>query len=115
MRYQHSFWYRTSRQAFEETLKADPDCAIAYWGIGLSLLNNPFTFPPAKNLPDGLAALEKGKAVGAKSERERDLINALAVFYTDHDKVDPRHFCQQFGQSGLGGSAQFMHQGPSVG
>ncbi len=49
MTYQHSFWYRTSRQAFEDTLKADPDCAIAYWGIGLSLVNNPLTFPPAKS------------------------------------------------------------------
>ena len=90
MTYQHSFWYRTSKQAFDETLKADPTCAIAYWGIGLSLLNNPFTFPPAKNLPEGLAALEKGKAVGAKSARENDLINALATFYIDHDKLDHR-------------------------
>jgi Tfp pilus assembly protein PilF len=30
MRYQHSFWYRQSKEIFEETLKADPDCAIAY-------------------------------------------------------------------------------------
>src|SRR5437016_2899421 len=96
MTYQHSFWYRTSKQAFEDTLKADPTCAIAYWGIGLSLLNNPFTFPPAKNLPDGLAALEKGKAAGAKTPRENDLINALAVFYTDHDKLDHRTRVQAY-------------------
>jgi tetratricopeptide (TPR) repeat protein len=96
MTYQHSFWYRTSRQAFEEALKADPDCAIAYWGIGLSLLNNPFTFPPAKNLPDGLAALEKAKAIGAKTPRENDLINALAIFYADHDKVDHRTRVQAY-------------------
>jgi hypothetical protein len=31
MLYQHSFWYRASQKAFEEVLKADPDCAIAYW------------------------------------------------------------------------------------
>src|SRR5271168_5565989 len=71
MRYQHSFWYRASKEIYEEALKADPECAIAYWGIALSLLNNPHSAVPASNLPVGLAAIEKAKEVGAKSERER--------------------------------------------
>ena len=33
MLYQHSFWYRASQRGFEEVLKADPECAMAYWGI----------------------------------------------------------------------------------
>jgi tetratricopeptide (TPR) repeat protein len=90
MRYQHSFWYRESKELFEEVLKADADCGIAYWGIALSLLNNPHAPPPVGNLPLGLAAIEKGKAIGAKTQRERDFINALAAFYTDFDKVDHR-------------------------
>jgi Tfp pilus assembly protein PilF len=87
MRYQHSFWYRQSKELFEKVLESDPDCGIAYWGIALSLWNNPHNQPPAPNLAPALAAIEKGKAVGAKSERERDFINALAVLYTDYDKV----------------------------
>src|SRR5688572_30780357 len=59
MLYQHSFWYSAARQAFEEALKADSGCAIAYWGIGQSLLLNPFGPTPAKNLAEGLALLEK--------------------------------------------------------
>src|SRR5215813_7464261 len=90
MRYQHSFWYRESRELFEEVLKADPDCGIAYWGIALSLLNNPHAPPPVGNLPLGLTAIEKAKAIGAKTQRERDFINAMAAFYTDFDKVDHR-------------------------
>jgi tetratricopeptide (TPR) repeat protein len=90
MRYQHSFWYRESRELFEEVLKADPDCGIAYWGIALSLQNNPHAPPPAGNLPLGLAAVEKGRAVGARTQRERDFINAMAAFYNDYDKVDHR-------------------------
>ena len=39
------------------------------------------------NLPLGLAAIQKGKAVGAKTQRERDFIDALLVFYTDYDKI----------------------------
>lgn len=38
MLYQHSFWYRASQREFQDALKADPECAIAYWGIALSLL-----------------------------------------------------------------------------
>jgi tetratricopeptide (TPR) repeat protein len=87
MRYQHSFWYRESKEIFEETLKADPDCAIAYWGIALSLLFNPHVPPPKDNLVLGLATLEKAKSVGAKTQRERDYIDALMAFYADHDKV----------------------------
>src|SRR6187399_1163394 len=87
MRYQHSFWYQSSKEIFEETLKADPQCAIAYWGIALSLLWNPHVPTPAKNLAEGAAAIAKGKSIGAKSQRERDFIDALAVMYADHDKM----------------------------
>src|SRR5256714_4005156 len=87
MLYQHSFWYRASQMAFEDVLKADPECGIAYWGIALSLLWNPHVPAPAKNLVEGAAAIAKGKSVGAKTQRERDYIDALAVIYTDHDKM----------------------------
>ncbi len=87
MRYQHSFWYRQSKEIFEETLKADPECAIAYWGIALSLLWNPHAAPPAGNLPLGLAAIEKPKSIGAKTPRERDYIDALSVMYADYARV----------------------------
>src|SRR5262245_44862855 len=72
MRYQHSFWYRESRGIFEDAAKADAECGIAHWGIALSYLDNPHIPPPAANLPLGLAALQKAKAVGAKTQRERD-------------------------------------------
>jgi tetratricopeptide (TPR) repeat protein len=87
MRYQHSFWYAESKEIYEEAIKADPGCAIAYWGIALSLLGNPHGAIPAPNLPLGLAAIEKAKAVGAKTERERDYVDALSVMYVDSDKV----------------------------
>ena len=83
MRYQHSFWYRESKELFEGVTQADPECGIAYWGIALSLWNNPHGQPPAQNLAPALAAIEKAKSVGAKSERERDFINALTLLYTD--------------------------------
>src|SRR3982075_4494929 len=79
MLYQHSFWYRASKKVFEDALKADPECGIAYWGIALSLLWNPHATPPAKNLAEGASVIAKGKTVGAKTERERDYIDALGT------------------------------------
>jgi tetratricopeptide (TPR) repeat protein len=96
MRYQHSFWYRASKDIFEDVLKADPDCAIAYWGIATSLLLNPFGVPPAANLAEGLAAIQKGRAIGAKTPREREFIDALGAFYTDYDKIDHRTRVQAY-------------------
>ena len=96
MRYQHSFWYRASKEIFEEALKADPECAIAYWGIALSLLYNPHAPAPAENLPLGLAALNKSKEIGAKSQREKDYIDALLAFYADHEKTDHRTRVQAY-------------------
>ena len=43
---------------------------------------------PAALLKQGLEAVEKGKAVGAKTERERDWLAAIEEFYKDFDKVD---------------------------
>ncbi|HYD06473.1 MAG TPA: hypothetical protein VEC60_12150 [Reyranella sp.] len=87
MLYQHSFWYRASQKQFENALAKDPGCAIAWWGIALSLLNNPHAAPPPANWPAGLAAIEKGRAAGAKTQREKDYIEALSAMYVDHDKV----------------------------
>ena len=90
MLYQHSFWYRASQNVFEDVLKADPQCGIAYWGIALSMLWNPHVPTPAKNLADGAAMIAKGKGVGAETQRERDYLDALGVMYADFDKVDHR-------------------------
>ncbi|WP_036049477.1 tetratricopeptide repeat protein [Bradyrhizobium sp. Tv2a-2] len=90
MLYQHSFWYRASQKMFEDTLKADPACSIAYWGIALSLLWNPHTAPPVKNLAEGAAAIEKARAIGFKTEREQAYVDALAAMYTNYETLDHR-------------------------
>src|SRR5215469_11444942 len=87
MRYQHSYWYLPAKEIFEEVLKADPNCAIAQWGIALTLLDNPHNAIPQSNLAPGLAVIQKAKAMGAKTERERGYIDAMLLMYTDYDKL----------------------------
>jgi hypothetical protein len=96
MLFQHSFWYSASGRAFEEVLKADPGCAIAYWGYAQSLLANPFNPTPAKNLPLGVETVKRGQALGAKTQRENDYIASIGAYYADYDKLDQRKRAQNY-------------------
>src|SRR5258708_39255319 len=90
----HSFFYPDSVQAFTEATAADPQCAIAYWGIAISHRPNPMILPLTSTiLKNGLEAVEKGKAIGAKTERERDWLVAIELSYKDSHKTDQTHRC----------------------
>jgi len=84
----HSYWFGEARKTFEAVLKQDPSCAIAYWGIALDLLGNTLVAPPSRqNAQLAWEGLEKARAIGAKTQRERDWIEALSAYFMDHDKV----------------------------
>jgi len=69
----HSFWYSAGEQAFRDVLKDDPGCAIATWGIASILMSNPLAGQGAspKGAESAQAALDEGRRIGAKTERER--------------------------------------------
>jgi peroxiredoxin/tetratricopeptide (TPR) repeat protein len=37
----HSFYYFEAERSFRQAAKIDPDCAMAYWGMAMSNINNP--------------------------------------------------------------------------
>src|SRR5499425_402503 len=85
----HSFFFPEAVKAFSAIPQTDPSCAIAYWGIAISQRPNPLIPPfPAEALKRGLEAVEKGEAVGAKTQRERDWLAALKAFYKDYETID---------------------------
>jgi tetratricopeptide (TPR) repeat protein len=86
----HSFWYARAVKEFGDIAQSEPDCPIAYWGVALSLWNQLWAPPRQDALQKGSDAIQKAVALGAKSERERDYINAVAKFYADSDKLDHR-------------------------
>jgi hypothetical protein len=93
MAYYHSFAWSQMTGPIEAVLKADPSCGMAHWVRALGSMNNPFGWPgtvSTKVLNDGLATLDAARAAGLKSQRERDYVDALAVFFTDHDKLNHR-------------------------
>jgi tetratricopeptide (TPR) repeat protein len=85
----HSYWFLYARRTFEGVLQQDPNCAMAYWGVAMDLLGNTLAaLPPSRaNAEVAWAALEKARAIGVKTQRERDWIEALSAYYRDHDKV----------------------------
>jgi len=85
----HSFFFPETVKAFTAIPATDPSCAIAYWGIAISQRPNPLVGPfDAATLKRGLDAIEKGEAIGPKTQRERDWLAALKEYYQDYDKVD---------------------------
>lgn len=84
----HSFFYPETVKAFTRVLEIDPGCAMAYWGIARSQPPNPLVLPfPPGTFQRGLEAISKAKALGPKTQRERDWLAAAETYFADPDAV----------------------------
>jgi tetratricopeptide (TPR) repeat protein len=91
----HSFWFEQAQAAFEEVAAKDPACAMAQWGVAMTLLGNPMArvSPSPERLAQALAASERAAALGATAtERERAYIDAVLALYRDFASKD--HFAR---------------------
>ncbi|MGH8691856.1 MAG: hypothetical protein ACREUS_12610, partial [Burkholderiales bacterium] len=79
----HSFYYSAATKAFEEVGLEDERCAIAGWGFASILMSNPLagTGASAKDAPRAQAAIDKGRTMQARTQRERDYLEAVAAYY----------------------------------
>jgi tetratricopeptide (TPR) repeat protein len=86
----HSFEFGRAIDGFGATLKTDPACAMAEWGIALSRWGNPFApgIRPAPPLQQGLEAVNRARAIGLKTPRERGYVDAVAQLFTNVDTID---------------------------
>jgi hypothetical protein len=85
----HSFFFPETIKAFASVEEIDPTCAMAYWGIAISQRPNPLVPPfSAEALKNGYEAIEKGKSLGPKTQREADWLSAMELFFKDPDKLD---------------------------
>ena len=81
----HSFRYGEAEKTVREVLAQDPSCGIATWGIAAILMANPLAGAgPSKEMAErAQAAIDQGRKIGAKTQRERDYIEAVAAYYED--------------------------------
>jgi tetratricopeptide (TPR) repeat protein len=77
----HSFWYEEAEKEFVQIEKDDPQCAIARWGVAMSIWHQLWNRPDMAILDRGGSELKKARALHATTARERDYISALSVFY----------------------------------
>jgi tetratricopeptide (TPR) repeat protein len=79
----HNFWYARALTQFQEVLKEDPECGIAYWGAAMTY-NHPFwDAPTSQDEAAAWAYVQKGLAARAKNDREHMYLLAAAALYKD--------------------------------
>src|SRR5713226_9019357 len=85
----HSFWYEEAAKEFTHIAKDDPSCAMAHWGVAMSLWHQLWDHPNAATLKRGLAELKEAQSLHPGTDQERDYIAALRAFYGkkgDHEQ-----------------------------
>lgn len=83
----HSFWFDEARRRFEAIAEQAPDCAMAQWGIAMSLWQPLWRPPAGPALEQGLAAVQRARRrVPATAQRERAWIEAIGAFYDRKDR-----------------------------
>lgn len=85
----HSFWYEEAEKEFLDIAKADPKCAMAHWGVAMSLWHQLWNQPDAKVIARGAKEIKTGqklqKTAGA---REQAYLAAVKAFYSGSKKRD---------------------------
>ena len=83
----HDFWYQEARRQFERILEIDAGCAMAHWGIAMSVFHQIWDRPDEKTAALGNREMQAARAHPAKSAREREYVAALSGFYRP-EKID---------------------------
>ena len=85
----HSFWYEEAEKEFLQIAKDDPNCAIAHWGVAMSIWHQLWNDPNAKVIARGLDEIKAGEKLEKKATpRENGYIAAIGAFYSNSDKLD---------------------------
>ncbi len=84
----HSFWYEEAEKQFAAVSQQDPTCAMAHWGVAMSLYHQLWERPDQEHMKRGWAEVKKAQKLHAKTAREREYISATAAFYGNYAKKD---------------------------
>ncbi len=85
----HSFEYEEAEKAFVQVIDADPDCAMAYWGVAMSITHSLWFQANINYLEKGSKLLELARNLPA-GEREKDYLEAIAAYYKNYNTVDQK-------------------------
>jgi tetratricopeptide (TPR) repeat protein len=78
----HHMTYAQARTEFREIAERDPQCAMAHWGIAMTLFQPLWpTRPSAADLASGWQSARKARELAPKSAREQGFIEAIVAFF----------------------------------
>ena len=78
----HHMTYAGAEAEFSKAIKADPDCALAYWGVAMTWIHPLWNDPPSEErLASGLEYLNKAGDMVNKTDREAGYIDAAIAYY----------------------------------
>lgn len=87
----HSFEYARAEDIFHGVLDRDPSCAMAYWGMAMSLWHQLWAAPPSPAaLARGAQYVSDAQALAPKSTREASYIDAIGAFYSGLEEFNHR-------------------------
>ncbi len=85
----HHMTYPQARQAFQHVAAIDPDCAMAHWGIAMTLFQPLWpTRPSAKALQQGWDEVQKAKQLRPPTKREQLFVDAAEAFFLEPSSSD---------------------------
>jgi tetratricopeptide (TPR) repeat protein len=84
----HSFSNEQAATEFQTVSERDPECAMAYWGVAMSLWNQLGNYPDKETVQKAAQAISKAQELKPRTEREADYIAAIALFYQNAETVD---------------------------
>jgi len=85
----HHMTYPQARRAFQRITASDTGCAMAYWGIAMTLFQPVWpTRPGPADLQRGWEAVSRAKSLNPPTDRERLLIAATEAFFRDPASSD---------------------------
>jgi tetratricopeptide (TPR) repeat protein len=95
----HSFFYEEARRVFGQAATLDAGCAMAHWGVAMTLWHPIWAPPNEDEEREGRAAIAQAKAIGGRTQVERGFIAALDAFYntTPGQPGEPTQSCHGIG------------------
>ncbi len=83
----HSFEYTEAEKAFAKVIDTDPDCAMAYWGVTMSMFHGLWAPPEEFILKKAIKLLAVAEKL-PKSKKAEQYLEAIGAFYKDWETVD---------------------------
>ena len=83
----HSFEYAEAEKVFVKVIDMDPECAMAYWGVTMSIYHDLWAPPNEKELQKGLQLLKIAESL-PKTEIAKQYIDAIGAYYFDWENKD---------------------------